>query len=530
MKDEPAREQLRAAWRANGWYAPLSVGEALKAGAREHGASEIVFAPVDATTQTVTRAALHERAETLAAVLLRAGVSPGDAVAVQAPIDRASTEVLEALWLLGAVVVPIVVTAGAAEVGQIVRESTAATIIVAPEWRGAPLAAAAVEHAGDWGVQRVFTIGRDAPPGATPLDPSRSGEPAPLPRAPAPSAVCCVLYTSGSTAAPKGVQHTHETLLAGLTAVPADSSSRSLVTFPAGHVAALLGLLRPLSVGGTTVVMDRWSARHAAALVEEHALTTSAGTPFFLAGLLDAADRDRRDITSLRHFLVGAASVPPALVARAEARSIVSWRTYGSTEHPAITSGTPSDPPEKRRGTDGRPGPGNEVRLVDPEGRDVDAGAEGEIVARGPKQFLGYRDAALDDDAFAGSWFRTGDLGRFDSDGHLVVTDRIKDIIIRGGENISAREIEDVLATHPAVSEVSVCAAPDEVWGERVVAFVRAVDGTSPNAAELATHARHAGLAAHKVPADVKVVDDFPRTASGKIRKADLRATLWRTS
>ncbi len=214
-------------------------------------------------------------------------------------------------------------------------------------------------------------------------------------------------------------------------------------------------------------------------------------------------------------------------MARAAARGIVCWRTYGSTEQPAITTGLPSDPPGKRAHTDGKIAPGNSVRIVDDRGDDVAPGEEGEILARGPKQFVGYRDRTLDDDAFVGSWFRTGDLGRFDDEGYLVVTDRLKDIIIRGGENISAREVEDVLATHPTVDVVAVCAAPDATWGERVCAFVRPAPGEAPTLQLLVEHLTGSGLAAHKAPAELVLVDDFPRTAAGKVRKQELRRTLW---
>jgi cyclohexanecarboxylate-CoA ligase len=421
--------------------------------------------------------------------------------------------------------VPLVASYGTAEVAHVVRESGATTYLSPAAWRGIELAATAVEHAEGWGLQRVVAIGEDAPRGASCLR-AATGDAAPPASYAAPSDVCCILYTSGSTAAPKGVQHSHETLLAGLTFAPAVSSTRTLATFPAGHIASLLGLLRPLAVGGTTVIMDRWSARRAVELIEEHRLTFSSGTPFFLSTLLDEAGRTGRDISSLRTFLCGAASVPPSLVTRAAEHGIVSWRTYGATEHPAISSGFADDPVEKRMYTDGRVTPGNEVRLVDEAGRDVAPGAEGEIVSRGPKQFLGYRDAALDGPAFLGSWFRTGDLGHFDPDGYLVITDRLKDIIIRGGENISAREVEDALATHPAVSEVAVCAAPDELWGEHVCAFVRPAPGSAPDLAGLAAHVLEAGLASHKVPAQLVVVDDFPRTSAGKIRKQELRALL----
>jgi acyl-CoA synthetase (AMP-forming)/AMP-acid ligase II len=274
--------------------------------------------------------------------------------------------------------------------------------------------------------------------------------------------------------------------------------------------------------------MDRWSARVAVQLIEEHRITTSAGTPFFLSTLLDEAERSGRDISSLGRFLCGAAAVPASLVERSETAGITTWRTYGSTEHPAICSGGPADPPDKRRLTDGRTGPGNEVRLLDESGADVAPGAEGEIVARGPKQFLGYQNAASDGDAFIHqTWFRTGDLGFLDPDGYLVVTDRVKDIIIRGGENISAREVEEVLVRHPSVAEVAVCPAPDEVWGEAVCAVIVPRRGVpAPTLEILTTQATSLGLAAHKLPTRVVVTESLPRTPSGKILKRELRALL----
>ncbi len=186
------------------------------------------------------------------------------------------------------------------------------------------------------------------------------------------------------------------------------------------------------------------------------------------------------------------------------------------------------DPPDKRRCTDGRVTPGNEVRLLDDDGHDVAPGEEAEIVVRGPKQFLGYQDPAGDVDAFVReTWFRTGDLARFDRDGYLVVTDRVKEIIIRGGENISAREVEEVLARHPAVAEVAVCATPDEVWGESVCAVVVARDGTQAPTVEVLGHfASSAGLAPHKLPTRVVFTDSLPRTAAGKVRTRDLRRLL----
>jgi cyclohexanecarboxylate-CoA ligase len=522
-----ARDALRTVWRAAGMYPDQTVGEAIKTGCASHSDDHIVFAQVDGVTTVITLGAFLMQAQISAGRLAAAGVRAGDAVVLQAPANLIGTEILAALWLLHAVAVPIATTATVDEVGHAIRETGAGSAVVAPEWRGRDLVRSLVAESELPGLLQVIVLGDATVDRARPLA-SFESSPVPSTLRPDPSSVACVLYTSGSTAAPKGVQHSHETLLCGLAAVPTDASSRMLATFPAGHVASLISLLRPLTAGGTVVVMDRWSGRAAAQLIERHRITTSAGTPFFLSTLLDQAERDGRDISSLDRFLCGAAAVPPALVARSEAAGIVTWRTYGSTEHPAISSGDPTDPAAKRRFTDGRVTPGNEVRLLDEDGHDVAPGNEGEIVARGPKQFLGYQDLATDADAFIhGTWFRTGDLARFDEDGYLVVTDRVKDIIIRGGENISAREVEEVLARHPAVADVAVCATPDDVWGESVCAVVvprgRA---QGPTVQVLGHFASSAGLASHKLPTKVVLIDALPRTAVGKVRKRDLRPLL----
>jgi acyl-CoA synthetase (AMP-forming)/AMP-acid ligase II len=505
-------------------YPNSTIGKAIAAGCTAHAEENIVFASVDQLTTTVTLRQFLERTARCSERLAGGGVHPGARVIVQAAADLEGATLIAALWSLGAVPVPITMTASADDVIHIAGETDAALAVVAPEWRGRDLATPLVE-----GLERcrVVVLGQETVGGALTFGSLKPVAPLPAPR-PDPSSVACILYTSGSTAEPKGVQHSHETLLCGLTVAPADGSSRMLGTFPAGHVAALLGLLRPLIAGGTTVVMDRWSARAAAELIEEYRITASAGTPFFLATLLDEAERSGRDISSLGRFLCGAAAVSPTLVARSEATGIVTWRTYGSTEHPAISSGGPTDPPGKRRLTDGRVTPGNEVLLIDRDETEVAPGQEGEIVARGPKQFLGYQNPRHDINAFTrATWFRTGDLGRFDSEGYLVVTDRIKDIIIRGGENISAREVEETLARHPTIEEAAACSVPDAVWGESVCAVIVLRPGASvPTMEELAAAASSAGLAPHKLPTRVVVVDALPRTATGKVQKRDLRPLL----
>jgi cyclohexanecarboxylate-CoA ligase len=518
------REALREGWRAAGWYGGATIGEAIAAGAQERPDDRIVFEQTDGGAVDLTLPELVERADATARRLRALGVEPGQAVVVQSPADAAGVELLVALWLLGAIVVPLVATAGPDEIELAIAETGAGVMVVGGGRASVPDTGARPSRPS---VDVMVSIGDGAASSGVlalgDVEPARDSLVKTRTR---PSAVACVLYTSGSTGVPKGVQHSHETLLAGIAFAGADPDSRTLTSFPAGHVASVLGLLRPFTSGGLTVVLDRWSSRRAVEAIETYGITASAGTPFYLATLLDESERSGRDISSLSRFLVGAAAVPPALVARAEAAGIVTWRTYGSTEHPAISGGAPDHPAEKRRLTDGKLGPGNEVRLVDEFGADVAPGDEGEILVRGPRQFLGYRNEALDDDAFDGSWFRTGDQGRLDADGHLTITDRVKDIIIRGGENISAREVEDVLAEHPAVDEIAVCAAPDDTWGEVVCAVVRVRPGGSIGVEQLRTFAADSGLAEHKRPARLVVVDDFPRTAAAKIRKRDLRPLL----
>ncbi len=517
-----ARDALRSGWRSAGFYPPITIADAIETGAATCPDDVMIFSAVDGDEHSATLSEIQRGASGLAGRLAAAGIGAGDAVIIQAAADRAGVEALSALWRIGAVVVPVVAGASTDDVAHVAAETGARTAIVPASWRGSDIAAPLAAASATIGLQRVLVLGSEVPSGATALanlpegvEPDRSGV--------RPDDVACVLYTSGSTAAPKGVRHTHETMLFGLTV--GIGEGRTLVSFPAGHVAAVIGLLRPLCVGGLSVVLDRWSARAAVEAIEAHRITSSSGTPFFLATLLDEAERTGRDIGSLERYLCGAAAVPPALLARSAEAGIVSWRTYGSTEHPGVCTSEPDDAPEKRHHTDGRPVIGTEVRLVDDTGADVAPGEEGQILTRGPKQFIGYQNANLDADAFSGTWFRTGDLGRFDSDGHLVVTDRLKDIVIRGGENISASEVEATLATHPALVESAVIAVPDPLFGEQVCAVVVVRAGAvTPSVEELAGHCARVGLAGHKRPTVLRVIDALPRTTAGKVRKAELRA------
>jgi acyl-CoA synthetase (AMP-forming)/AMP-acid ligase II len=274
------------------------------------------------------------------------------------------------------------------------------------------------------------------------------------------------------------------------------------------------------------VLLDAWDPSLAARLIEEHRIESTAGTPYFVTSLFAAADAEGRDLSSLTKFMVGAANVPRAVIDLAEERGVAAYRAYGSTEHPTVTSGSPEDPIDARATTDGQVTPGNEVRIVDDDGRDVAPGARGEVVTRGPEHILGYTDPAVDVDAFLpGGWFRTGDIGVLD-DGFLTIVDRKKDIIIRGGENIASKEVEDLLVEHWGIADAAAVAVPDARLGETVGVFVVLVPGASLDLDDVRRYFRAAGVAVQKTPERLEVVDELPRGPGGKVLKVELRERL----
>ncbi len=437
----------------------------------------------------VTYEQLARRVGRVAEGLRRNDVGPGATVSSQLRNGIDATALCLAANRLGAVHNPILATAGAHEVARI-RADCGST---------------------------VFVDGADHDV----LDPeceTRDSTPAPAEeRAPR-----FLLYTSGSEAAPKGVLHSDSTLLAECAAQAAyhrlGAHDVFVMPSPTAHVSGLLyGILLPLYLGATAVLMARWDAGQFLALVEAERGTFSGGATPFLQGAVDHPDLDRFDVSSLAVFPCGGADVPPDLIRRAIARlGVRTGRGYGSTEFPSITSSAgPDEPDDKRATTDGRPIGANEVRIVD-----------GEIHARGPELFLGYRDPALDAAAFTpDGWLRTGDLGTLDADGYLTVTGRAKDVVIRKGEKISAREIEELLARHPGVREVAVVALADARTGERACACVVPADpALPPTLAELGAHLTDLGVSRRKHPEQVEVVRELPLTASGKVAKSELRA------
>jgi cyclohexanecarboxylate-CoA ligase len=508
-----------------------TLDEQILTGAAAHDCCPVAYVTADGEYQT-TLGALVSDAERIAGALQGQGIQPRDVVAVQLPGSYEGAVAQAAVSLCGAVLLPVVMIYGARELGFILRQSGAAALVLSRAYRGRGHAGAMLAGLRHLPALKCAVVVGDGAPldGAVSYSDLAGPLSAPYRRpATGPDDRAMLVYTSGTTADPKGVQHSHRSLLAEVLpgAVDENSDARHLGLFPPGHVAGLLGLLRILVRGTPTVTMQAWDAAVAARLIDQHQISHSAGAPVQLSGLLDQQASGAASLATMREFLTGAASVPPSLIERADAAGITAYRCYGSSEHPTISSGKVTDPLVKRAHTDGAIIDGNEVRLVGPDGRDVPAGAAGEIASRGPELFTGYTDAALDAQAFLpGRWYRSGDVGRFDADGYLTVTDRLKDIIIRGGEKISAKEVEDLLSTHPAVADVAVIAAPDPDIGERVCAVVVTRRGHSFDVEQAREHFAAAGAARQKTPEMVLLVEELPRTPAGKVQKYALRARL----
>ncbi|MDX6285181.1 MAG: acyl-CoA synthetase [Frankiales bacterium] len=513
---------MSAHYRAEGWWTDESLGALLCGRLADNANLEFVvhsqFRPA-----RVTFGELLALARRVATGLTKRGIGAGDVVAFQLPnwIEAAATYYGAAM--VGAVVAPIVHFYGSHEVRHILHESGARLFVVAESFgKLRPLDALESIRDDLPGLEDVVTVGRGAPAWATSWRDFVAGEEYAEPVRVAPDWPALVAYTSGTTATPKGVVHTHHTIGAEIRQLAATQSPdhrATLVGAPVGHgIGMLAALLIPLWRGIPVHLTDVWESGDVLTTIVRDNLTAGSGATYFLTSLLDAPQLTSEHLEHMKYVGLGGAAVPRAVADRATRLGISIARLYGSTEHPSITGCVHGDPIEKRLGTDGKPLPGVEIRLAD----------DGEIWSRGPDCFVGYVNPSSTADVFdADGWYCTEDVGVLDEDGYLTITDRKKDIVIRGGENISAAEVEELVSQLPGVAEVAVVAAPDERLGEHACAFVRAVSGQSaPDLDAVRRHLADSGLARQKWPEDLRVVNDFPRTASGKIRKTDLRTQL----
>lgn len=516
-------------WYAEGYYSDQTFGEELKLAAQKFPDSGFVFAS-ESGRRRINFPEVLDLSGRAAGGLQSLGVRPGDTVAIQVSNRPELVIAYYAAFLAGAIVVPITHIYGPGEMSFILKESRAKVLIVPDVWRSINYVDRVNNLADTPDLEHVIMIGEGSVGNSTSWDELMRHAPG-EPVAVSADDVCTIIYTSGTTSSPKGVQHTHNTLLAEMhTAAPMmaiHQGETKLVPWPAGHVAGLIGICAGIVSGINVVLMDRWDVDLAVQLIEEFHCVVGSGTPLHIAAILDAAASTSRDVSALRYMQVGGANVPPELVQRAERAGLSIARAYGSTEHPTSAFSSPDAPADKRSTTDGHPCFGDEIQIVDDFGLPLPTGSEGEIVTRGPTQFVGYRDQELNIESFLpGGWFLTGDIGRLDEDGYLTVTDRRKDIIIRGGENIASKEVEDILAKHPRVLEAAVVAEPDPKYGERVAAFVLLNEGDSLGLDEVCALFEEAGVARQKTPERVIVTKELPRTPSGKVQKFALRDLL----
>lgn len=523
-----------AAYRTTGLWSDRTLAD--QARQRAEATPDTVIFPNDPTQPTY--AGVLSDAEAMARSLVDLGLKPGEVIAFQTPNWVEAAVINLAAVLGGYVISPIVTIYRDAEVRQMLGDSGARAIFFAETVRGYDHSAMLDRIAPDLPrlTYRIGVRSTEAEVSYDRLIAHGRGLSLPLPRVD-PDAVKLLLYTSGTTGRAKGVLHSHNTL-ARVSQVSyahwgLSEGDAILMPSPVTHISGYTnGLEQPFLTGTRTILMEAWNAQQAADLIEEHQVVgTVAATPF-LQELAEVARTTGRTLPSFRVFACGGAAVPSDLVrdANTSLENPCAFRVYGSSEAPLVTLGFDgTSHPDLAAGTDGQV-IDYEIRFIDDQGRYAPEGQEGEIVVRGPSMFLGYADAAqtreaLTDDGF----FRTGDLGRMTAEGGVIITGRKKDLIIRGGENISAKEIEDVLGAHPAVREAAVVAMPHARLGEGVCAYVVLNDGGTVSAGDLTAFVGTRGLARQKWPERIEFVNDMPRTASGKVRKDQLRARIIET-
>jgi len=507
MRTIPA--DLVSRYEAEGWWARETLGELLARGLKDVPEAEF---RVHSTARpwAGTFGDVERTARRLAAGLRERGVGPGDVIAFQLPNWMEAAAVFWASAFPGATVVPIVHFYGRKEVEYILGAVTPKVFVTVERFgrlEYQPDLSAHVPVVGVVGRNFDDLLSNDPLPGVLPADPA---------------APALIAFTSGTTRDPKGVVHSHQTLgfetrqLAGLYA---PDRPPQLTAAPVGHFIGMLdAFLIPLLEQRAVNLIDGWDPAKVLALMDSDGLSVGGGAPYYVTSLLDHPDFTPAHLSVLRYAGLGGSSVPAAVTERLAGLGITVFRSYGSTEHPSLTGCRYDDAEPKRLYTDGKAMPGVELRLAE----------DGEIFSRGPDLCLGYTDAALTERVFDhDGWYHTGDLGALDDDGYLTIIGRKADIIIRGGENISALEVEEALLALPQVAEAAVVAAPDPRLGEHAAAFIRLRPGQpAPTIDDMRAHLQNIGLARQKWPEELHVIAEYPRTASGKIQKFVLRQSL----
>ncbi|AKK30625.1 AMP-dependent synthetase [Mycobacterium sp. EPa45] len=502
---------------AAGLWVRDTLADALAAAARDTPRRQVlVDGPVRLDCET-----LHARANRLATAML-SRMPVGSVVSFMLPNWHEAAIVYHAATAAGMVINPILPSLRDHELAFILADADVRMIVIPAAFGGHDYAAMLERvTAGMPNPPEVVVVRGEPLAGQIPFDAAPDPvTPAPLP-ALDPDAVRMILYTSGTTGRPKGVLHSHNSIHALIRQIGThwrvEPRSVFLVPSPIAHIGGSIYAFEcPLLLESTAVLMDRWDPDRAVALLVAERCTHMAGATPFLQGILAAARRADTRLPDLRVFICGGASVPPALIRSAADyfEHAVVTRVYGSTEVPVTTVGAPEDLDHAAE-TDGGPGIADVVIF------------DGEIRARGPQMLLGYLHPDDDASAFdADGYFRTGDLGHWVDGRFLAVTGRAKDIVIRNGENIAPKEVEDVLLDHPEIREIAIVGVPDPRTGERACAVVVAEHSPGPDVEDLRAFLHATGVAKFKWPEQVVIWDALPKNDAGKVLKHRIRARL----
>ncbi|MEZ5220295.1 MAG: AMP-binding protein [Ilumatobacteraceae bacterium] len=512
-------------YRQQGWW----TDEALWTRYSRHAASHPThLAVADDRGVELTHAGLADAAARLAGRLTDAGVTSGDLILVIMP-NRAEWQVVfAALLRLGAIPMTVPVTTDGATLTYLCNLTEVTAIVTATRLANIPLGETAAEAAAKADRSTAVVIVDDV---AT-IDMVRAGSREP--RTLALGDTAHVMTTSSTTGKPKAVTHSENTLAAlnvgFANRFALDATTPIFMASPLGHsVGAIHGARLSMFLGAPLILQERWDPEQALDIIDRYRCDfTSAATPF-LKDLIDTPARGPK-LASMRTFLCGGAAVPPLLMDQADEQFTSTFVSvlWGMTEG-GVTTSTLDSTADQRRNTAGCGLPGLEMSTVDETLQHLPTGEAGELVMRGPGVFTGYlgQDDLYESLLTPDGYFRTGDLARLDADGYLHLTGRLKDLIIRGGVNISPVAIEDTLAGHPHVRRVAVIGEPDERLGERLCAVVVPKGDATVSLDELLEWSSDQGLPRRYWPESMRVVDEMPVTAAGKIRKNQLRDELF---
>jgi len=478
---------------------------------------------------------IFEEAMALASALSKMGLQAGDVISFQLPNWRETVAIdIAAVWL-GLVINPVIPIYRDRELAFILADSRSRCLFIPGVYRGHNFPdmidrlLPQLPH-----LEHVISVRHDSSAGGL----SRyedliqsGGDSRPVKQPTDMAAVKVVMYTSGTTGRAKAVKHSHRSLARaidnGTDAWGLGAGDVMLMPSPVTHITGFAnGIEQPFLSGCKTAFMERWDVDKAVAYIDEVGATICVSATPFLQELVEKAERDSLELPSLRFFACGGASVPPTLISDAHRvlANCRAFRVYGCTEAPLVTVGWQEPDQESLAATtDGRIS-NWDVIVVDEQGNQLAQGADGEILVKGPALMLGYGEEEQTREAIdSNGYFSTGDIGHITPEGAIVITDRKKDIIIRGGENISAREIEDVLHQHMMVSEAAVVAMPHERLGEGVCVYLVMRDSIVMSLTELQLFLEQSGLAKQKWPQRIEFCDALEKTASGKVRKDVLR-------